>query len=217
MDFRTVAGKSVRRPIDVEDLPSSDLSLSGPFVYSDCQAEDVDQSAVVGQGSLHHVVVSQSSLAESRFTELELSDVALRHVAVSNASWEQASARRVEVVGCQAIGLRLGLVKAEDLYLEDCKLDYARVDVERQRGVVVFHRCTFREATLGGDLSGMVFSECEFAGAEFQARRAVDCDMTSSRLVGASGLLTLAGASITEDQAVTLAGQLAAEVGFVIS
>lgn len=41
--------------------------------------------------------------------------------------------------------------------------------------------------------------------------------MTRSRLVGASGLLTLAGAMITEEQAMTLSGQLATEAGFVIS
>jgi uncharacterized protein YjbI with pentapeptide repeats len=139
-------------------------------------------------------------------------DVALRDVTVANASWEQVTARRVEMVRCQAVGLQLGLLKAEDLYFEDCKLDYARLDVEQHRGVIVFHRCTFKEAVLSGELSGIVFSECGFSGAEFQARRAASCDMTRSRLVGASGLLTLAGASITEEQAVTLSGQLATEV-----
>lgn len=41
--------------------------------------------------------------------------------------------------------------------------------------------------------------------------------MTRSRLVGSSGLLTLAGAMITEEQATTLSGQLAAEAGFAIT
>lgn len=218
MEFRTVAGKSVRRPIlEVDDLTPSGLSLIGRFVYDECQAEDIDQTGAVGRGSLHHVVVSRSSLAESRLAELELMDVVLRHVTIPNASWEQVTARRVEMVNCQAIGLQFGLTKAEDLYFEDCRLDYARLDVGQHRGVIVFHRCTFKEAVLSGDLSGIVFSECEFSGAEFHARRAASCDLTRSRLVGASGLLTLAGATITEEQAMALSGQLATEVGFVIS
>lgn len=34
-----------------------------------------------------------------------------------------------------------------------------------------FHRCSFREAGVTGDLSGVVFSECDFTAAEFSVRR----------------------------------------------
>jgi len=218
MDHRTVVDKSVRRPIlDVDDLTATDLSLTGRFAYDECQAEDVEQAGVVGQGSLHHVAVSQSSLSESRLSDLELIDVALQNVTVANASWEKVVARRVELVRCQAVGFQLGITKAEDLYFEDCKLDYARLDVDQRRGVIAFHRCTFTEALIDGDLSGVVFSECEFKGAEFRARRASDCDLTSSRLTGATGLLSLVGARITDEQAMMLAGQLATEAGLIIS
>jgi len=218
MEYRTVANKTVRRPIfDVDDLPAADLVLGGRFSYDECEIEDADQSGVVGSGSLHHVRVSGSSLAESRLSDLELMDVSFQNVAIPNASWSGVSARRVELLRCQAAGFQLGLSKAEDLYFEDCKLDYARLEVEQRRGVIAFHRCTFAEATLDGDLSGVIFSECEFTGAEFRARRAANCDLTSSRLAGATGLLTLAGARITEAQAMTLSGQLATEAGFVIS
>jgi len=217
MDNRTVAGATLRRPIDIDDLPASELSLTGRFSYNDCHAEDVDQADAVGHGSLQNVAVARSNLTGSRLTELELIDVALSNVVVANAAWEKVTARRVELVSCQAVGFQLGLLKAEDLYFEDCKLDYARLDVDQRRGVIAFHRCTFTEATIDGDLSGMVFAECEFKGAEFRARRAANCDLTSSRLDGATGLLTLAGAKITEKQAMTLSGQLATEAGFVIA
>ncbi len=208
----------MRRPIfDVDELPSSDLSLNGRFAYDECDANDIDQSGVVGRGSLHHVRVSRSSLAKSRLSDLELMDVALRNVAVANASWEPVTARRVEILNCQAVGFQLGIVKAEDLYFEECRLDYARLNIEQRRGPIVFHRCVFTEAILDGDLSGVVFSECELKGAEFRANRAANCDLTSSRLTGASGLLTLVGAEITEEQAMLLPGQLAAEAGLVIT
>lgn len=217
MDNRTVAGKPLRRPLDIDDLPTARLSLAGRFAYDECQAEDSDQADIVGQGSLQNVAVSRSSLAGSRLTGLELIDVAFRDVIVANAAWEKVTARRVEIVNCQATGFQLGLLKAEDLYFEDCKLDYARLGVDQRRGVIAFHRCTFIEATLDGDLSGVVFSECEFQGAEFRAARATNCDLTSSRLAGAFGLLTLTGAKITEEQAMALSGQLATEAGFVIA
>lgn len=218
MEFRTVGDESMRSPIiDIEDMSPSDVSLSGHFDYDECQAEDVDQVGVMGQGSLHHVLLSGGSLADSRFAELDLMDVAFRQVAFPNGSWEKVTARRVEVIDCLAVGLKLGVARAEDLYLEGCRLDYSHVDVERYRGVIAFHRCTFKEAVLSGDLSKIVFSECEFNGAEFDARNALGCDLTRSRLVGASGLSSLTGAVITGEQAIALSGQLAAEIGFVVT
>ncbi|HEX5115162.1 MAG TPA: pentapeptide repeat-containing protein [Pseudonocardiaceae bacterium] len=218
MEFRTVGDESIRCPIlDIEELSPSDISLSGHFDYDECQVEDVDQVGVRGQGSLRHVVLSQGSLAESRFTDLELMDVAFRQVSLPNSSWERVTARRVEVIDCQAVGLQLGVTRAEDFYFEGCRLDYSNVDIEQHRGIIVFYRCTFKEAVLGGDLSKMVFSECDFKGAEFQARNAMNCDLTRSFLRGASGLLTMTGAVITGEQAMALSGQLAAEIGFVVT
>jgi len=218
MEIRKVGDKSVGRPIlEVADLSPSELALAGRFSFDECQAEDIDQTGAVGRGTLHHVSISRSTLADTRLSDLELMDVALRNVSVANASWENVTARRVEFFNSQAVGFQLGLLKAEDLYFEDCRLDYARLEVENRRGIIVFHRCTFTEAVLGGDLSGIVFSECEFSGAEFRARRAAGCDLTGSRLVGSSGLMTLAGALITDDQAMALSAQLATEVGLVIA
>lgn len=201
----------------MEDLPVSELSLTGRFAYEECRAEDADQTDAAGTGSLRNVVVSRSNLAGSRLTNLALIDIEFSTVVMANAVWEKVTARRMEMTNCQAVGFQLGISKGEDIYVEDCKLDYGRVEVDQQRGVIAFHRCTFNEAVLVGDLSGVIFSECEFRGAEFRARRAKDCDLTSSRLTGAFGLLTLAGAKITEEQAMTLSGQLATEAGFVIS
>ncbi|OLF05318.1 hypothetical protein BLA60_36420 [Actinophytocola xinjiangensis] len=217
MENRTVVGTTVRRPIDNENLPAVELSLTGLFSHHDGQAEDLDLADVAGQGSLRNVVVTRSNLTGSRFAELELIDVAMNNVVVANAAWKKVTVRRVEMRNCQAVGFRLGLVKADDLYFEECKLDYSHLDVAQRRGVIAFHRCTFTEAVLDGDLSGVVFSECEFQGAEFRARRAATCDLTSSRLTGATGVLTLAGATITEEQAVSLSSQLATEAGLVIA
>lgn len=218
MEFRTIGDESIRAPVfDIDDLSPADVSFSGQFDYDECQAEDVDQAGVRGRGSLRHMLVSRGSLAESRFTGLELIDVAIRQVALPNSSWRRVTARRVELIDCQAVGLQISVVRAEDLYVEGCRLDYSRVDVEQHRGAIAFHRCTFKEAVLGGDLSKVMFSECEFNGAEFEANNAMNCDLTRSRLVGASGLMTMTGAIITAEQAMALSSQLAAEIGFVVT
>lgn len=89
-----MANRKIRCPIiEVEDLLASELSLAAKFSYDEYQAEDIDQSGMSGQGSLQHVIVSRSSLAESRIAELELMDVVFRDVVLANASWNPWLAR----------------------------------------------------------------------------------------------------------------------------
>jgi hypothetical protein len=81
----------------------------------------------------------------------------------------------------------------------------------------VFERCSFRQATIAGNLSNTVFLDCDFDGAQFAARGAKGCDLRTSALLGAHGMQSLAGAAISADQAVAIARVLAAEAGLVVS
>jgi uncharacterized protein YjbI with pentapeptide repeats len=117
---------------------------------------------------------------------------------------------------CRGIGLRLTVKHAGDVYAYDSRLDYAVVEVGRVKGLAVFDGCSFREAVISGDLSGVVFSDCDLTGTEFAASRAQGCDLRGSRLGAARGLLSLRGAKISADQAVDVADALAAEAGLVV-
>lgn len=166
-----------------------------------------------GEGELRRCLLDSVDLSESRFRPLTLVDVRLARVEISNAQWHAVVARRVELVSARAVGLGLSLDLAADLYVEQTRLDYAGVHLERVRGHAVFHDCSFREARIGGDLSGVIFSECDFAGAEFTGTAARDTDLRSSRLSGVRGLHSLRGALIDYDQLIGIAPQLAAEAG----
>ena len=155
-------------------------------------------------------------LAGSRRTPLSLVDTVLRRCDLSAAVWQAVTLRQVEVLDCRARGLRLSVDLAQDVYLSGCRFDQATLRIERVRGLVVFDGCEFREAVVAGDLSSVVFTDCGFDEAEFAATRAEGCDLRSSRLAGARGLLTLRGARITGDQSVAIAARLAAESGFVV-
>ena len=122
-----------------------------------------------------------------------------------------------ELTDARAVGLGLSLDLAADLYAAQTRFDYAGIHLERIRGQVVFSDCSFREARLGGDLSGVVFRNCDLTDAEFTATAAKDTDLRSSRLAGARGLHSLRGAMIDVEQMVAVAGQLAAEAGLRVS
>ena len=155
-------------------------------------------------------------LAGSRRDRLSLVDCVLRRCELTAAVWQQVTARQSELVDCRALGLRLSVDLAQDLWVSGCRFDQSVLHLERVRGLVVFTGCSFADAELAGDLSRVVAVDCDFAGAEFAASGADGFDLRGSRLAGARGLLTLRGARVSIDQTVTVAGRLATEVGLTV-
>jgi uncharacterized protein YjbI with pentapeptide repeats len=217
MEFLKVAGKTIQRAlIEDDDLSSETPAFRGDFDFNSVRMEDSDQSGVVGEGVLSTVLVSAVDLSGSRLAPIELSDVRFDGTNLSNTVMSEVTARRTEFLRCQAIGLRIDLQQASDVYAEDCRFDFGTLRFEHVKNAVVFRRCSFREAVFAGDLSNVVFDDCELIETEFEATRAVGCDLTASRLVGVRGLLTLRGARIEAGQAGSLAGQIATEAGLTV-
>lgn len=84
------------------------------------------------------------------------------------------------------------------------------------KNAAVFSGCSFRETVFVGDLSNVVFTDCELNATEFEVSRAVDCDLRSSRLTDIRGLLRLRGAKISTEQAVSVARMIATESGMSV-
>ncbi|HEV2782387.1 MAG TPA: pentapeptide repeat-containing protein [Actinophytocola sp.] len=171
---------------------------------------------MAGEGTISTAIVERVDLSGAKLGPLTLTDVVLRSVELSNASLQQVVARRVELRTCRAMGLRLSLELATDLVVEDCRLDYGLLHIEKVKGVAVFLGCSFREATISGDLSNVVFADCDFIDTEFRATRASNCDLRTSRFTTARGLLSLRGATIGPEQAVAVSNLIAAEAGLIV-
>jgi uncharacterized protein YjbI with pentapeptide repeats len=218
MEFRKLAnGRSVQRPaLDKVDLAPGTVSLRGDFEHELVLIDGDDYSGVRGEGTIAQSILLRVNLSTAQLGPLSLSDARLDTVDLSNASISEVTIQRTELLRCRAVGLRLSLTYANDLYVEGCRFDYAILQVDRTKRVTVFVDCSFREATITGDLSDVVFSGCELGGVEFDVRRANRCDLHSSRLVGSRGLLSLRGAEISADQAVAVADQLATEAGLIV-
>ena len=208
-------GRDLRRPVIDTDrlIEDADAGLAGEFELDGLRLAGAWTEAR-GRGTIVESVLTEVDLTGSVLGPLTLVDVQGEQVELSNTTLRRVTARRVELVRCRAVGMRLDLELAADVYFEGCRLDYATVRVEQAKGRIVFHECTFREATIGGDLTGAVFAHCDLAGVEFTATAAAGCDLCSSRLDGARGLLSLRGAQVSTDQVLAVADRLAAEAGF---
>jgi uncharacterized protein YjbI with pentapeptide repeats len=216
--FRLPNGRSIQRPsIEADGLTEADAAFAGDIDLDQEHVRGGEQPGVRGEGSLVRTLVERVDLSAARLAPLNLTEVVLRDVDLSNAQVQQVVARCVELTRCRAIGLRASFDLVADLYAEESRFDLATIHVERVKGIAAFRDCSFRDATIRGDLSNVVFDNCDFAGAEFEAARADKCDLRTSSLVGARGLTTLRGAEITLEQAISVSGRLAAELGLTVS
>lgn len=218
MKFREVAeGRIIASPsLDEDELERGPCSFQGEFEVDQLYVQGGNSAKSRGQGSITHSIMSDIDLTEATLYPLAVSDTRLKGVDLSNTSIQEATFRRTEWLEGRAIGLRLSAERLEDVYIEGVRIDYATIHIEQVKGLVVFRNCSFRETEIGGDLSGIVFDECELTGVQFRARTAKGADLKTSRLDGAYGLLSLRGAAITAEQALSIADQLAMEAGLLI-
>jgi uncharacterized protein YjbI with pentapeptide repeats len=211
------SGRSVRRPaVERDELRPRTADFAGDFDVEFALVESADQTEVTGDGSVAHSVLRRVDFSGARLGPLRLIDSIFEDVELSNASIQRATVNRVELTRCRAIGLRLSVEQAGDLYVEECRIDFATIRIVKIKKIAAFVGCSFREATIAGDLSNAVFLDCDFTDTEFAASNANDCDLRASQLTGARGLHTLRGALITPEQAISVADRLATEIGLVV-
>ncbi|WP_199034126.1 pentapeptide repeat-containing protein [Glycomyces salinus] len=220
MKFRKIdEDRSMRSPdIEAERLEALDEELDHDFEFGERLLDGVDWSEGIGDGVLESSLVRNSDFSGTVLSPLEIVDTGIDHSVLSNARLEQVTARRLEITDCQLVGLQAQFSLASDVYVADCRADFAGFSIGTAKGPVVFERCRFAEATFLGDLSKAVFIDCTFPGADFtRVSNARGCDFRRSELGGVQGLMSLKGSLITADQAVEIAGELAVAAGFVLS
>lgn len=220
MKFRKIdEDRSMRSPdIETERLEALDEELDHDFEIAERLLDGVDWSEGIGDGVLESSAVRNSDFSGVALSPLEIVDTGIDRSVLSNARLEQVTARRLEITDSQLVGLQAQFSLASDVYVADCRVDFAGLSIGTAKGPVVFERCRFAEATFLGDLSKAVFIDCTFPGADFtRVSNARGCDFRRSELAGVQGLMSLKGSLITADQAVEMAGELAVAAGFVLS
>ena len=203
--------------VDGDDPPAAHRTLLADLDLESVLVDGGDYAGLVAEGTITGAVLREADLSNAKWGPLTLVDVLIKQVDLSNASWQRVVARRTELRTCRAIGLRLSAELATDLSVVDCRLDYATLHLEKVKGVAAFAGCSFREATISGDLSNVLFLDCDFVDTEFHVTRATKCDLRTSRLTSARGLLSLRGATISPEQAVSISALLAAEAGLIVA
>lgn len=220
MKFRKIdEQRSMRRPlVEVDRLTPLEEDLDQDFEWSERSIDGQDWSGQHGDGSLEASAIRDADMSGVELTPFEVVDVTVDHSVLSNSRWERATARRLEITESQLVGWQAQFSLAQDVYIADCRADFAGLSIGSAKGPVVFERCRFMNATFLGDFSKAVFIDCTFPGADFsRVANAKGCDLRRSEMTGITGLMSLKGALITADQAVDIAGELATAAGFKLA
>ncbi|MFC3493216.1 pentapeptide repeat-containing protein [Glycomyces rhizosphaerae] len=220
MKFRKIDDKrSMRKPLWESDrLRPFDEEPEPDFELSERLADGLQWISGHGDGSLEQSLLRSVDFSGTVLSPFEIVDVTVERSVLANGRWERATARRLEITESNLVGWQAQFSLAQDVYIADCRADFAGISIGTAKGPVVFERCRFMNATFLGDLSKTVFIDCTFPGSDFsRVANAKGCDLRRSQLSGITGLMSLRGALITADQAVDIAGELATAAGFKLS
>jgi uncharacterized protein YjbI with pentapeptide repeats len=158
---------------------------------------------------LRQLLCKGVSFNQTRLLAPRLTDVRFEDCDMANASWERASARRIEWIRCQMIGFAAAESHWQDVTLRQCNANLALLRFATLRELR-FVECDFTDADFqGADLTGAVFVKCNLTNTEFSHARLAGADLRTAILDGVkAGAPELASAIVTPMQAAYLAGRL---------
>ncbi|MCC2594202.1 pentapeptide repeat-containing protein [Tessaracoccus sp. OS52] len=169
---------------------------------------DLGKGSVVNGCEFDDVVVDELTLASSRFV-----DTRFHLLAVPVLRMARSALRDVEFDGC-----RLGAVEAFDLdakavHFRNCRISYLNLRGSKLLDVA-FTDCIVDELDLlQADAKRIAFAGSRVGSLAVHNSKVADFDLRGAELSAVSGWVSLAGATLSEDQLMFLAPQIAAELG----
>jgi uncharacterized protein YjbI with pentapeptide repeats len=212
------------------------MKINFPKLPPRAGLEPIDLSQLVAEVSLEHVLVSgidasnlrakslaldeslleKVTLAEARLERLGLSDAELKACDFSAARCPENSIIRVRITDSRMTGVDLSRGTLKDVVFENCKLDMANFRFAKLTRVQ-FIDCILNEADFQrAELKDVAFLSSHLEKVEFSQARIKDVDARTSELVDIRGWQSLRGLTIDPVQLITIAPQLAQELGLAI-
>lgn len=172
--------------------------------FDAAEAEDVSLEGLdVRGGSFQEASLPLVQVADCRFDATDFASCAL----------EKAYLRRVELLGCRLVGVKLNEADLQDVLFARCNARLARF--WNMRGAAIrFEQCALQEASFeGANLAGAVFARCDLSGADLRNTNLAGADLRGSTLAGIRvNAKDLKGAIVDAAQAVELIGLFGVKV-----
>jgi uncharacterized protein YjbI with pentapeptide repeats len=203
-------------------LPATLPAGAPPKLEPGLALEVVELSAPWAGQSARRVTLDTAKLTSSDLTGAKLREGGWSDVLVETGEYggldvTSSSWRRVEVRAARMSGLVMAECQVKDVAFAGCKLDLSNFRFTH------FYRVTFRDCLLseadfaGTRLTDVSFDNCELLRANFSGALMSRVDLRTSHLESIGGLGGLSGGTLSLNQLVGLAPELATALGIKIA
>lgn len=189
--------------------------------------EDDMQGVAIEDGVFQNVQLSSFSVTDSRVIKTNFAEITIPSFGVKNvefihcdmtmARFADASWHVAEMRNSRCSGMQLDAAHLQNVRFIDCKLDLVNFRFAKLANVV-FESCVVREMDFyGATLKNVVFVDCEIDAVGFAGAKLQNVDLTNAQLTNIKNVTSLKGATISDEQLIYLAPQLATANGIKIS
>ncbi|HSW65594.1 MAG TPA: pentapeptide repeat-containing protein [Bacillota bacterium] len=209
--------------ITLPDVPSELTPGSAALVKHEASLEGVllqglDLASVVsGNLNLNEVILRKCNLLQARLQRLRASDTEFDGCDLSAADCSESSFIRTRLSRGRMTGVILSNALNKDVTFLGCKLDMANFRFAKFTRVQ-FIDCSLVDADFtSAELEHTTFAGCTIERTVFHHCKVRQVDLRGAQLVSLSGWQYLKGATLDDAQLMSVAPQIAAELGLHIA
>ena len=191
--------------LSLTNWPAGKIEDYGEYVNLQVTGETLaNQSAV--QITVKNVWFKQAALGQMRLLAPQMSALRFENCDLAYTLWENASVRRIKMIGCRITGFKAVEAHLQDVLFQECIGTLAQFRYAKCKAVR-FEKCNLVNADFqGADLSGVKFVHCDLSHAEMSHSTLVGTDFRSSKIEGLKvGARELPGVIVDHFQAAYLA------------
>jgi uncharacterized protein YjbI with pentapeptide repeats len=166
--------------------------------------------------NIDEAVLEKVLFVEAALEKLSLTDTLLKNCDLSATNCANSSLVRTHITGGRITGADFSHGVLKDVVFEDCKLDIANFRFAKLTRVHFLHCEMVETDFLGTELQDVVFQDCHIEKVEFHNAKIKHVDARTSQLLNIRGWQSLKGMTVDSTQLITIAPQLAAELGLII-
>lgn len=203
--------KELNKVTDLAARITADAKLSGILAHKQTLSGVVAKSLTIKDTRFEQIAMTGCELRDCW-----LDDVVIYNCDISANKLPKLSVDRAVFKSTRLSGIQLHESVLKDVSFVDCKLDLANFRFAKLKNVI-FDSCVLTEADFAGaTFNNVSFDNCELDKADFSNTKCTKLDLRGSSIVDVIGISSLKGAIVSPEQLISLAPQLAAEIGLVV-
>ena len=199
--------------LELLDLPGIEdaLAIEGGLLEAvDWSGQEAKRVTIDG------VVFKDANLTGTKLRDGGWMDVSFESGLLAGLNVAGSSLRRINIKSARGDGMVLSETDLRDVSFRSCKLDLSNARYAKWQRVE-FITCSLRDVDFNGAmLEHVTFVDCDLTGSDFSGAKLKNVDLRRAAFDNLKGLHGLEGAIMSYQQTMSMAPQLATELGIIV-